>query len=61
MKFFLCVLGMVFIFEGLPYVAFPGKLKAYLSRLLAMPDSSLQFMGLIAMLVGLLLVYFGRS
>jgi len=61
MKFFLCVLGMVFIVEGLPYVAFPGKIKAYLSKLLAIPDSTLQFMGLLAMLTGVLLVYFGRS
>ncbi|OPY11108.1 MAG: hypothetical protein A4E70_00172 [Syntrophus sp. PtaU1.Bin005] len=61
MKFFLCVLGMVFIVEGLPYVAFPGKLKAYLSRLITLPDSTLQFLGLIAMLFGVLLVYFGRS
>jgi len=61
MKFFLCVLGMVFIVEGLPYVAFPGKIKAYLSKLLAIPDSTLQIMGLFAMLTGVLLVYFGRS
>jgi len=61
MKFFLCVLGMVFIVEGLPYVAFPGKLKAYLAKLLTLPDSTLQFLGLLAMLTGVLLVYFGRS
>lgn len=61
MKFFLCVLGMVFIIEGLPYVAFPGKIKAYLSKLLTLPDSTLQIMGLFAMLAGVILVYFGRS
>ena len=61
MKFFLCVLGMVFIVEGLPYFAFPGKIKAYLSRLVTLPDSTLQVMGLLAMLAGVLLIYFGRS
>ncbi len=61
MKFFLCVLGMVFIVEGLPYVAFPGKLKAYLARLLSLPDSTLQVLGLLAMLTGIVLVYFGRT
>ncbi len=61
MKFFLCVLGMVFIVEGLPYVAFPGKLKAYLARLLSLPDSTLQILGLLAMLTGVVLVYFGRT
>ncbi|OPY13388.1 MAG: hypothetical protein A4E66_00785 [Syntrophus sp. PtaB.Bin001] len=61
MKFFLCVLGMVFIIEGLPYAAFPRKMKAFLAKLPAIPDSTLQIMGLLAMLTGLLLTYLGRS
>ncbi len=61
MKFFLCVLGMVFIVEGLPYVAFPGKIKSCLLKLVTLPDSTLQTMGLFAMLTGVLLVYFGRG
>lgn len=61
MKFFLCVLGMVFIIEGLPYVAFPGKTKTYFSRLLTFSDSTLQILGLSAMVAGVILVYLGRS
>lgn len=61
MKYFLCVLGMVFIFEGIPYFAFPEKIKAYLAKLLDMPDSTLRMLGLLAMVTGLLLVYLGRA
>ena len=60
MKYFLCVLGMVFIIEGLPYFLFPEKIKAYLMKLLGMTDSSLRIMGLLAMLIGLILLFLGR-
>ncbi|MBA4396511.1 MAG: DUF2065 domain-containing protein [Syntrophus sp. (in: bacteria)] len=61
MDFFLCVLGMVFIVEGMPYFAFPGKIKAYLLKVAEMPDSTLRYLGLAAILTGLLLVWLGRS
>lgn len=61
MKFFLCVLGMVFIIEGIPYFAFPEKLKIYLLKMAAIPAAHLQWMGLLAIILGLGLVYFGKS
>ena len=61
MKYFLCVLGMVFVIEGLPYVAFPEKVKAYLLKIQEMPDSTLRLLGLCAIIAGLILVYFGKS
>jgi uncharacterized protein YjeT (DUF2065 family) len=61
MKYFLCVLGMVFVIEGLPYFAFPDKIKAYLLKLVDVQDSKLRLLGLAAMLGGLALVWFGRS
>jgi len=61
MKYFLCVLGMVFVIEGLPYFAFPDKIKAYLLKLVDVPDSKLRLLGLAAMIGGLALVWFGRS
>jgi uncharacterized protein len=60
MKFFLCVLGMVFIIEGLPYFLFPEKLKIYLLKLTTMPAATLRFLGISAMIAGLILLYFGR-
>jgi hypothetical protein len=61
MDFLLCVLGVVFVLEGLPYFAFPEKVKLYLLKLQEMPDSTLRLLGLTAIITGLILVYFGRS
>jgi uncharacterized protein YjeT (DUF2065 family) len=61
MKFFLCVAGLVLIIEGLPYFAFPEKIKIFLLKLQDTPDSTLRILGLIAMITGLILVYFGRT
>lgn len=61
MRYFLCVLGMVMILEGLPYFAFPDKMKPWLQKLLEIPDGSLRRMGFGLMVVGLILVYAGRS
>jgi uncharacterized protein YjeT (DUF2065 family) len=61
MDFFLCVLGMVFIVEGIPYFTFPEKIKAYLLTVAEMPDTTLRFLGFAAILTGLLLVYIGTE
>ena len=61
MKDFICVLGMVFIIEGLPCFIFPEKLKIYLVKITAMPDSTLRFLGISSMIVGLILLYWGRN
>jgi uncharacterized protein len=61
MEYFLCVLGMVFIIEGLPYFAFPDKVKSYIMKLQELPDSVLRALGLSAIVTGLILIYFGRS
>ena len=61
MKYFLCVLGMVLIVEGLPYFAFPDKIKAYLRKLTDIPDMTLRVIGSIAVITGLLLVHFGTG
>lgn len=61
MKFLLCVIGLVLIIEGLPYFAFPEKIKAYLAKIYEIPDMTLRIMGLLAIVSGLILVYFGRN
>lgn len=60
MKDLLCVLGLIFIIEGLPYFVFPDKLKAYLAKMMTMPDATLRFIGISSMILGLILLYFGR-
>jgi uncharacterized protein len=58
--YFLCVLGMVFILEGIPYFVFPEKLKAYLAKITTMPESTLRILGISSLIIGLILLYLGR-
>jgi len=61
MSFFLCVIGMVMIIEGVPYFAMPHKMKNWIGKVLEMPDSMLQRFGFVLMLVGMAFVYFGKK
>jgi uncharacterized protein YjeT (DUF2065 family) len=61
MEFFLCVLGMVLIVEGLPYFAFPEKMKKWIVMILDMPENTLRKFGIVMMVIGLGLVYIGRA
>ncbi len=60
MQFFLSVLGMVMVVEGLPYFAFPEKMKLLIQQLLEMPESALRKFGFVLMLGGVALVYMGK-
>jgi uncharacterized protein len=60
MKFFMCVVGMVMVVEGLPYFAFPEKMKFVIQKVMDMPDKALQKFGFMLMLLGLCLVYLGK-
>jgi len=57
MKYFISVVGMVMILEGLPYFAFPGKTKTWLETIRKMPESSLRSMGFGLMIAGLFLIW----
>lgn len=57
MKFFLCVIGMVMIVEGLPYFAFPDKMKATVQMILTLDTAILRRFGFFLMIAGLGLVY----
>lgn len=59
MGYFLTVLGMVMIVEGLPYFAFPEKMKPWLQKLIETPDRSLRGLGFALMVSGLAFVYIG--
>ncbi len=54
-------MGMVMIVEGLPYFAFPARMKEMLYQLMHMDDKNLRPMGLSLMLGGLFLVYIGMK
>jgi uncharacterized protein YjeT (DUF2065 family) len=60
MKLFLCLLGLVLVLEGLPYFAFPDKMKLWMRKIQETPDSHLRVMGFGAMCAGLALLYLFR-
>ncbi|MBW2145925.1 MAG: DUF2065 domain-containing protein [Deltaproteobacteria bacterium] len=61
MKYFLSVLGMVLVVEGLPYFAFPERVKDFLSHIVTVPDRRLRVFGLIIIGIGLLILYVARE
>ncbi len=61
MKLLLCLIGLILIVEGLPYFAFPDKMKKWSAAMHAMPDAHLRVMGFAAMALGLLIAYLFRN
>jgi hypothetical protein len=61
MEYFLCVLGMVMVVEGLPYFAAPAKMKVWIQKMAELPDSTLRVTGFVLMALGLGLVYLARQ
>ena len=61
MKFFLCVIGMVMIVEGLPYFAFPNKMKEMVQVIVGLDDMNLRTFGFVLMLAGFCIVYFAMN
>jgi uncharacterized protein YjeT (DUF2065 family) len=61
MGFILSVIGVVLILEGLPYFAFPGKVKDWALMLQEIPERGMRIIGLIAMATGLFILYMVRS
>jgi uncharacterized protein YjeT (DUF2065 family) len=60
MKYFLAVMGMVMIVEGLPYFAFPDKMKQVMRQVLEVEDAALRRFGLFLMGLGLAAVFLGQ-
>ncbi|MDR2861643.1 MAG: DUF2065 domain-containing protein [Syntrophobacterales bacterium] len=61
MKYFLCVIGMIMIIEGLPHFVFPDKIKNYMRKLSEVPDHILRVFGFFAVSLGLFLLFLGRT
>jgi len=55
------VLGVLLVVEGIPYFAFPAKVREWALALQEIPDRSLRLMGLICMAVGLLVLFLVRG
>jgi len=52
---------MVIIIEGLPYFAFPAKMKIWVAKILDMSDGALQRLGFVLIIMSLLSVYLGKK
>ena len=59
MSFFLSALGLMMVFEGIPYFCFPKKVKLFAQKLPEIPDSTMRAIGFFLMMMGLLVVYIG--
>jgi uncharacterized protein YjeT (DUF2065 family) len=59
MKYLICVIGMVLIVEGLPYMTYPEWTKSYLRKIIDIPNSNMRVLGIAAVSIGLLLLFFG--
>jgi hypothetical protein len=60
MKTLITLIGLVLIFEGLPYVASPEAMQRWLKQLAEMSPDSLRSNGMLAMALGFLLCYIGQ-
>ena len=57
MKLLFLLLGLVFIIEGMPYVAAPEAMQNWLKKLSEMQPRQLRVAGLVAMGIGLLICF----
>ena len=61
MEFMVTALGLMMIFEGIPYFCFPNQLKALAQRIPELPDATLRVIGFFIMILGLGVVFIGRN
>lgn len=61
MSFFITALGLMMIFEGIPYFCFPKQVKEFAQKLPGIENGVLRIIGLAIMLLGLVAVYWGKS
>ncbi|MGM0419168.1 MAG: DUF2065 domain-containing protein [Thermodesulfobacteriota bacterium] len=57
MEYFLSLIGMVMVVEGLTYALFPAGIKKVMVQILSMEDSSLSNIGKALMICGALLAW----
>lgn len=60
MKLLFCLVGLVLVIEGIPYFAFPDKMKLWMKKVQEIPDPQLRATGLLAMCIGLVMAYLFR-
>ena len=61
MGLFISALGLMMVFEGIPYFCAPSHVKSFAQKVGEVPDQVLRIIGFVLMLIGLAVVYFGRT
>jgi len=61
MEFFLTVIGVVMVVEGMPWFLSPQGVKKMLLQILPLPEHIMRSMGLVLMLAGLAMVYIASN
>ncbi len=61
LEYFLCVLGMVLVIEGMPYFGFPETMKAFMRYIQEQDDTMLRIIGGMTIAIGVLIVYLARN
>jgi uncharacterized protein YjeT (DUF2065 family) len=57
----ICLLGLILIIEGAPYFLFPSGIKRLLSQIPEIDSRFLRLVGLVAIALGMILVYIARK
>jgi len=57
MKLFILLIGLILVFEGLPYAAAPEKMKDWLKKLSEINPIQMRTMGVIVMISGLVICF----
>ena len=60
LKYFLSVLALVFVIEGMPYFIAPSAVKKWLELIKALPDSVIRGTGLFFMLLGITILFIAQ-
>ncbi len=58
LKYFLSVIALVFIIEGMPYFIAPSAFKKWLSIVKEMPDHYIRMIGFFFMFTGMSILYY---
>ena len=58
---FLAAIGLVLVVEGLVYGGFPGLAKRLAGEVLSMPENALRIVGLVAIAIGVGIVWLVRG
>ena len=58
---FLIGIGILFVLEGILFLAFPGWMRNAMKSAIATPDNILRITGIVSAIGGLILIWFMRA